>query len=132
MTVSDGRGQRQNMQYLIGFIGTRDGRAAGTFFNINTLTAHTRRRRSNVAFPRRFIGRSACASIRRSAIRGAETHVSLRFPWILGHSALSAYACAAKRPEDAKEQLFFNGILGRSGPGREPSEGGKQDLLAGT
>ena len=44
MMVSDGHGQRQNMQYLIGFIGTRDGRAEGTIFDINTLTAHTRRR----------------------------------------------------------------------------------------
>ena len=44
MTVSDGHGQRQNMQYLIGFLGTRDGRAEGTFFDINTQTAHTRQR----------------------------------------------------------------------------------------
>ena len=44
MPVSDGHGQRQNIEYLIGFIVTRDGRAEGTIFDINTLTAHTRRR----------------------------------------------------------------------------------------
>ena len=44
MTVSDGNGQRQNKQYCIGFIGTRDGRAEGTFSDINARTAPMRRR----------------------------------------------------------------------------------------
>ena len=44
MTVSDSDGQRQNEQYCIGFIGTRDGRAEGTFSEINARTAHMRRR----------------------------------------------------------------------------------------
>ena len=44
MTVSDGDGQRQNKQYCFGFIGARDGRAEGTFSEINARTAHMRRR----------------------------------------------------------------------------------------
>ena len=42
MTLSDGDGKRQNMQYCIGFIGSRDGRAEGTFSDINTRTDHMR------------------------------------------------------------------------------------------
>ena len=44
MTVSDGDGQRQNKQYCIGFIVTRDGRAEGTFSDVNAPTAPMRRR----------------------------------------------------------------------------------------
>ena len=105
MMVPDGDGRRQNMQYCIGFIDSRDGRAEGTFSITNALIAHTRRRHGagqTWHFLRRFIGGGACTSIRRIAIRDAETRLSLRFPWFMGRPTLSTYTRAAKRPEAAK------------------------------
>ena len=121
MTASDRDGKRQNMQYCIGFIDSRDGRAEGAFSETNARTAHTRRRHGagqTWLFLRRFIGGGACTSIRRIGLRDAETHLSLRFPWILGRPTLSTYTRAAKRPEAAKSQLSFRVILWGSGPGR--------------
>ena len=119
MTVSDGDGQRQNKQYCIGFIGTRDGRAEGIFFRYKcTNSSHAAETwsGSNMALRVRFISKSDCTLIQRNGIRDAETHLSLRFPWDRGRPALSAYAFATKLPGDVWDLYLYLSLVPVSVP----------------